>query len=321
MIEALLDSLRTWLYQPARLGDQLAALRQEVGLQAQALHNQQEIIERLARLIEADQAERRRLRQREAPGLDPTTIDHLLDDFRGWLQELDGSAGGEPPAETAPPLDLASFLEPFTALRHEVHLQTRAVRAQQEQNAALLQHLAEAQQLLERQRTEAEEARRQEIEQGQRSLLKTLVDLYDALALAQRELDRLQQPIAAALDALAAVPVDASAHGFWQRWLRRDAGSTEQLVRAQQSAERIRSLFDSIRTGYRMSLERIDRALAQHELEPIACQGSRFDPEEMEVVEAAVDSGRPAGEVVEEVRRGYRWRGRVFRFAQVRVAK
>ncbi len=41
----------------------------------------------------------------------------------------------------------------------------------------------------------------------------------------------------------------------------------------------------------------------------------------MEVVEAVAESGRPAGEVIEEVRRGYLWKGRVFRYAQVRVAK
>ena len=41
----------------------------------------------------------------------------------------------------------------------------------------------------------------------------------------------------------------------------------------------------------------------------------------MEVVEVVPGPGRASTEVIEEVRRGYRWRGRVFRFAQVRVAK
>jgi molecular chaperone GrpE len=41
----------------------------------------------------------------------------------------------------------------------------------------------------------------------------------------------------------------------------------------------------------------------------------------MEVVEAVSETGRPAGEVIEELRRGYLWRGRVFRYAQVRVAR
>ena len=44
-------------------------------------------------------------------------------------------------------------------------------------------------------------------------------------------------------------------------------------------------------------------------------------PERMEVVEVVSDSDRPSGEVVGEVRRGYLWRGCVFRYAQVRVAK
>jgi molecular chaperone GrpE (heat shock protein) len=56
-------------------------------------------------------------------------------------------------------------------------------------------------------------------------------------------------------------------------------------------------------------------------LEPIASAGQPFDPERMEVLEAVGDTGRPAGEVVEEVRRGYLRDGRVFRYAQVRVAK
>jgi molecular chaperone GrpE len=70
-----------------------------------------------------------------------------------------------------------------------------------------------------------------------------------------------------------------------------------------------------------MSLQRIERALARHGLEPIASEGRAFDPEQMEVVEAVPGTGRPAGEVIEEVRRGYLYQSRVFRYAQVRVAK
>lgn len=73
--------------------------------------------------------------------------------------------------------------------------------------------------------------------------------------------------------------------------------------------------------GYTMSVQRIERALQQHDLETIPTTGERFDPEQMEVVEAVADSGRPSGEVVGEVRRGYLWNGRIFRYAQVRVAK
>ena len=41
-------------------------------------------------------------------------------------------------------VDLYTLVGQFTALRQEVNLQTRAVRAQQEQNAETLRQLAEA---------------------------------------------------------------------------------------------------------------------------------------------------------------------------------
>ncbi len=56
-------------------------------------------------------------------------------------------------------------------------------------------------------------------------------------------------------------------------------------------------------------------------MEPIAAIGEPYDPELMEAVEAVRGSGRPSGEVLDEVRRGYLYQGRVFRYAQVRVAK
>jgi molecular chaperone GrpE len=41
----------------------------------------------------------------------------------------------------------------------------------------------------------------------------------------------------------------------------------------------------------------------------------------MEVVEVVEAADQPSGRVVEEVRRGYRWNGKPFRFAQVKVAR
>jgi hypothetical protein len=128
----------------------------------------------------------------------------------------------------------------------------------------------------------------------------------------------------------------------WFRWFRSPAPSLDvdalkksisaqlhrqreqQVERARQAKDandRIRQLLASLATGYTMSLQRIERTLRLHGFETIAAVGQAFDPEQMEVVEAVVDSGRPNGEVLSEVRRGYLWNGRVFRFAQVRVAK
>jgi molecular chaperone GrpE (heat shock protein) len=95
----------------------------------------------------------------------------------------------------------------------------------------------------------------------------------------------------------------------------------KRATQADEATTRVRQLLDSAVTGYAMSLQRVERALQQHGLESIPAVGERFDPERMEVVEAVADSGTAPGEVTDEVRRGYLWNGRVFRYAQVRVAK
>src|SRR5262249_38299695 len=86
-------------------------------------------------------------------------------------------------------------------------------------------------------------------------------------------------------------------------------------------AERVRNMVESAAAGLTMGLQRLERVMRHHGLEPIPAVGRSFDAEIMEAVEVTVDSGCPAGEVVDELRRGYLWNGAVFRFAQVRVAK
>jgi molecular chaperone GrpE len=238
----------------------------------------------------------------------------------------------------------------FVALRHEVNLQTKATRAQQEQNAETLRLLSEAlEELRDVSATEVPEA-----DEAVRPLLKAMVDIYDALALAQREVKRSQENLLPILDELGQMSPTASSSSpgasslpdqplaWWARLLgvhkrqqlARDAVEAQaaqlrlqqsvhrqDLERASQSAESVRRALDSILTGYGMSLQRLERALQQHGLEPIATVGERFDPERMEVVEVVTDSGKPGGEVLEEVRRGYFWNGKLFRYAQVRVTK
>jgi molecular chaperone GrpE len=251
-----------------------------------------------------------------AQALTPDAVAAVLADFEAWLREF---ASAPPAAEAAPApaMDLHTLLGGLVALRHEVNLQTRATRAQQEQSAETLRQL-----------TEALEALRQAPQPSQedaiRPLLKTLVDLYDALALAEREVRRVQEAVLPALGALLAAlaPAALPRRSLWARWF--GARSDEGLERgrqAQEAGERVRAMLASLATGYTMSLQRLDRALRQHGLEPMAVVGRPFDPERMEVLEAVADSGRGAGEVLDEVRRGYLWNGRVFRYAQVRVAR
>jgi molecular chaperone GrpE len=250
-----------------------------------------------------------------AEALTPEAVEAVLADFRSWLEQGAAPAAEAPPTPEAGPIDLHTLLAQFIGLRHEVNLQTRAVRAQQEQNAETLRRLGEAVRALDGARPAGADG-----EDPSRPLLKTLVDLYDALALARRELQRVQEATLPALADLAqAGPVTPPS--LLARLFGRGPAPAPEAQPAAEAAGRVRGFLDSVITGYTMSLQRLERALQQHGLEAIPCVGRPFDPERMEVLEVTTDSGRPAGEVVDEVRRGYLWNGRVFRYAQVRVAK
>lgn len=296
--------------------------------------------------------------------LSPEQRAAVLRDFESWLTELHST---QPPPEVGrignPPfggeeqgrgIDLNTLLGQFLALRHEVNLQTRAVRAQQEQNSDTLRQLSQALERLREQQAQGDQDREADADQLLAPLLKTLIDLYDALALASREVQRIQEGVLPLLHQLAVSVPEGELPALpdvppepdlprWGRWLGvkradttplRESASRlleqyrqeryqrrQQWEQLQTVAERIRLTLTALLTGYTMSLQRLDRALQQHGLEPIQAVGSSFDPELMEVLEAVPSTGRPAGEVLEVVRRGYLYNDRVFRYAQVRVAR
>src|SRR5262245_27165662 len=253
------------------------------------------------------------------PTVTATDIDSILADFRAWLQEASATASIE--TEQSPePVDLFTLVAQFAALRHEVNLQTRAVRTQQELNAQTLRQL--------------EAVAKPPLPPPDPSLeplLKALVEAADAQILAARELQRLVQGVKESLEtrelaqkkSVAAKPTlfgrllgVSPAH---EQMRQLEAELAERFAPPQ--AERIRNMVESAAAGLAMGLQRLERVMRQHGLEPIPAVGRNFAPETMEAVEVALDCGRPGGEVVDELRRGYLWNGVVFRYAQVRVAK
>jgi len=73
--------------------------------------------------------------------------------------------------------------------------------------------------------------------------------------------------------------------------------------------------------GYTMGLDRLNEALASMGVSEIPCAGRPFDPGQMSAVDVEQTADVPDGTVVEVYRRGYAWRGRVHRPAQVKVAR
>ncbi len=116
----------------------------------------------------------------------PEAVAAVLADFRQWLTDLPAPAGDAATPRPEETIDLHTLLGQFLAVRQEINLQTRAVRAQQEQNAETLRQLSAALDVLGRSQERA-------TEDALRPLLTTLIELYDALTIAGRDIERMHE--------------------------------------------------------------------------------------------------------------------------------
>jgi molecular chaperone GrpE len=253
-------------------------------------------------------------------------IDRILADFRGWLQDI--AAAGQAPVEIPhqEAMGLQALVGQFVALRHDVNLQTKAARAQQEQASRSLEALEQALENLQGAETDSDNVAEEAVAKAMRPLLKSILDVTDLMKLAEREVERVRELLRNRAESIAAEQNDPKPRSWLHRLFRHEPKQDAASNHAREPAMRLATdtvyqLVESILAGYTMSLERLDRTLEQLGLDAIPSEGRSFDPELMEVVDAVAETGLPPGEVVEEVRPGYLWRGRVFRFAQVKVAK
>jgi molecular chaperone GrpE len=267
--------------------------------------------------------------RRPAGPLTPERIDAILADFRAWLEALRDAPDADT-SQAPEPVDLHTLAAQFTALRHEVNLQTRATRAATEQTAETLRRLDQP---------------RPEADAPARPLVLALVDVADALAVALRQVERARNTTDEFLadvsgsESLPGPPgvappsrflarlfgAGASWDAFASKWIQYSIEVESAFDRRAEKwktvLDRLRPILAGVADGYALSLNRVERVLPQFGVEPIDCAGELFDPETMEVLEVVDAPGQPTGTVVEEVRRGYRWGGKRLRFAQVKVAR
>jgi molecular chaperone GrpE len=243
-----------------------------------------------------------------------------LAQFREWLEEARASADAlvddEAEAEVRT-VGLFQVVEEFTALRQELKLQTKGARALEEQTQAALAALQRAsEQFQSVSAKEADAARR-----AAGPLIEAIIDLDDALR-------RGRQAIETACRRLQ----DESAHDLREllqdrfhrqpRWWRILSGrwhSAMSELFLRETAEMHRSVFGSLLEGYDLIQNRLHRAMQQEQIFRMECVGQPVDPQCMTVVEVIDDPSRPPGLVVAEVRSGYYWKSKVFRYAEVKA--
>jgi molecular chaperone GrpE len=254
-------------------------------------------------------------------------IEATLEKFRQWLKEArvrgngvftpdqSSNSGAQNGAREFGILDL---VEEFTALRHELKLQTKSGRTLIDQSDATVAALRQA----------VDRIRAVDVKEAQtvwgagKVLAEALADLDQALLRGEREIERARRQIAAeSLDRL-----ESNLETLYRRrsWLKRRILRSyhHEVIEALRNDRPARDqLFDSFLEGYGLISKRLRRVLASEQIAPIPCEGKLVDPELMIVIEVVDEPRDRPGTVVNELRRGYTWKGRVIRCAEVQAVR
>ncbi len=160
------------------------------------------------------------------------------------------------------------------------------VRGESRQFSRTLEDYHRLLELLEREQKQYEKRLKESERQRLRPLLLELVDLHERLAVGLDALETLRPG-----------------------WLTRVL------------CKRRRLRYEAVREGQRLTLARFEQMLASLGLTPLEVTGRPFDPEVMRAAEIVHLRKFGDGEVVAEIRRGWRWGDEVLRLAEVKVNK
>jgi molecular chaperone GrpE len=254
-----------------------------------------------------------------------TQVEAILERFRQRLDEFRADAVVVAPPATlqgseagsARQFGLIDLVEEFTALRQELKLQTKSTRGLQEQTEALLPPLRQA---IEHIRSVAPREEQAAWTAG-KPLAEGLATLGEALARCRAEIERAASTTKAELHRVLMQALDE--HHLSKSWIdRRLSRRRHQQVRdliAGATASVRQDWFESLLEGFELIQNRLRRVMQSEGIEHIECLDRHVDPERMIVVDLADAPDRPSHTVVEVLRQGYAWRGRILRLAEVRA--
>lgn len=216
--------------------------------------------------------------------------DRLVEQFRTYLDDTAPSAADkaiEADSEVATKIscDLFSLFTELAALKNDVRLESRQLKAALEKFSELFDSLRDGNSQLTRELNTQKKASTHAIVDAESKLLLEIVDLRD----------RLQ----AGLD---------TAQGYRATGLARLSGTPSGFI-------------DSLADGMAISLRRTDELLARYGVAALPAIGQPLDPSTMHANAVESRTDKPDGTVLNEVRKGYTRNGEVLRIAEVVVNK
>jgi len=234
-------------------------------------------------------------------------------------ESYDPLATDSPVAQTISFYDLAAE---FTALRQELKLQTKSSRGLQEQTEVAVQEMHEATSRL----ASAEQRYRDSATEFGDASLKLLAETVINL---DESLDRGRAVIETARKRIVVDSVTEFERGldeafkklsFFGKWRSLKFYQMTRSLYRQQVERGHDGLFESVLAGYQLIQNRVLKILKEQGIERIHCVGQPVDPHCMIVNVIVPGTDLAPGTVAQEIRRGYRWKGKVLRYAEVGAA-
>ncbi|NEX22419.1 nucleotide exchange factor GrpE [Thiorhodococcus mannitoliphagus] len=211
--------------------------------------------------------------------MDESVRDQLAARFRAYLDEACEADTADADAASAP--DLFTLLAELSALKNEVKLESRQVKTALDEFRGLFDMLRDQQERLDEERARRRSAEHTADQHSQKELLLELLEVRDRLEAGHLQASRFRPGLLG----------------------RRKA----------------KPFVASMAEGMAMNLRRLDESLARRGVKPLTVVGRPFDPHSMHATGVAADPDIPAGQVVEELRKGFLHQDALLRPAEVIV--
>jgi molecular chaperone GrpE len=216
--------------------------------------------------------------------LDENIRQQLINEFREYIDS--GLNAGNATANADRSVDLYSLLQELVALKTEVKIEARQFKSSLDQFQSALNQLNSEKSYLSECLEQTRAGIEQEKDAALRALLLQLLDIRDRLFEGLKAAENYRK------------------RGF--SWCQ---------------PKREQALIEGLRNGQALTLKRLDQLLASYDVVPIPVLDQRFEPVSMRAAEVENRPDLENGRVTGELRRGYLWRDKVLRAAEVKVNK